>query len=139
MPVSSGRDPAAAGTRLEQIAPGYLERVRNAASSLGVRNVEASDLRAALLDVEDLSEVDIDIPIVARRAPVRALKAAVKRLVGWYLSYLAKQVTAFGQAVTHLGTALSDRTEALEGSTRELRAQVVELAERVDRLERDGR
>jgi hypothetical protein len=132
-------DFADASARLDQIAPGYLDRVRSAASDLSLADREPSDVRAALMYVEDMARVDVDIPTASRRSVVRWLKGAVKRLVGWYLRYLGEQVTALGQAVGHLGTVLADRTDVLVETTAELQTKVNDLTARVDRLEAQDR
>lgn len=139
MPEPDPSDPIGAAARLEQEAPGYLEHVRSAAARLAVTDREPSDIRAALLDVEDTATIDIDIPTASRQPAARFVKAAVKRLIGWYLRYVGQQITAFGQAVTRLGTTVADRTEAIEARTAELETQVADLSGRIDRLERGGR
>src|SRR5580700_9598717 len=125
----------AAAARLATIAPGFLERVREAAGRLGLRDVDSTDARAALLAVEDLAVIDLDVPTGSRLPVVPIVKKAVKRLVGWYLFYFGRQLSAFGQAVTHLGGILIDRTERLEATTGALQADVTRLSDRVTALE----
>lgn len=117
-------------------APGYLDRVRQAAKRLALREADSTDARAVLAAVEDLSEIDLDPPTASRLPLVPIVKKAVKRLVGWYLQYFGRQLSAFGQAVTNLGGMLLDRTDRLEGVAGALQADVARLAERVDDLER---
>jgi hypothetical protein len=125
----------AAARRLEIEAPGYLAKVRDAVARLGWRPLADGDARGALLEVEDLSSMDLDVPTLSRHRSLRVLKWGVKRLVGWYLRYLGQQVTALGQATARLGGALVEQTERLEGSNARLEEAVTELRSRVERLE----
>jgi hypothetical protein len=129
---------AKAEARLASIAPGYLDQVRRAAGRLALRDVDTTDARAALVAVDDLAVIDLDVPTGSRLPLVPIVKKAVKRLVGWYLSYFGRQLLAFGQSVTHLGGILIDRTEHLEGVAGSLQADVVRLSDRVTRLEQGG-
>lgn len=118
--------------------PEYLERVRRATAGLRLRNGDAG-VDAALAAVHEASTIDVDPPLVAEARGVRAVKAGVKSLAGWYLRYLGNQVTVLGRAVGRLGDALAERSEELGRRTDDLRRDVDRLAERVDRLEpRDG-
>ena len=126
---------AAAEVRLATLAPGFLDRVREAAGRLGLHDLDTTDARAALLAVEDLAVIDLDVPTASRLPLVPIVKKAVKRLVGWYLFYFGRQISAFGQAVTHLGGILIDRTDRLEATTGALQADVTRLSDRVTVLE----
>jgi hypothetical protein len=128
---------AAAAARLATIAPGYLDRVRQIVDRLSVRDVDATDARAALVAVDDLAEIDLDAPTGSRLPVVPLVKKAIKRLVAWYLFYFGRQLLAFGQAVTHLGSILVDRTERVEGVAAKLEVEVAQLTARVEQLERD--
>jgi hypothetical protein len=129
----------AAERRLATIAPGFLEQVRDAAGRLAPRYLDGSDARAALATVEDLALIDLDAPTGSRLPLVPLLKKAIKRLIIWYLSYLGRQLSGFGQAVAHLGGILVDRTERLEGITGSLQGDVARLADRVAQLEEGPR
>jgi hypothetical protein len=124
--------------RLEAVAPGYLERVRELAARLGVAQA-GDDARGALAVVEDLAVIDVDAPTASTLMPVGWLKAVIKRLVRWYLGYVGRQMTAFGQAVADLGGLLLERTEAVESATTALRADLDELGQRVRSLEQAAR
>jgi hypothetical protein len=128
----------AAEARLAAIAPGFLDRVRQVADRLALRDADANDARAALVAVDDLAVIDIDAPTVSRLPLVPVVKKAVKRLIAWYLFYFGRQLAAFGQAVSHLGGILVDRTERLEEVTASLQADVARLADRVTQLEERG-
>jgi hypothetical protein len=129
---------AVAEARLATIAPGYLDRVRQIVDRLSVRDVDATDARAALVAVDDLAAIDLDAPTGSRLPVVPLVKKAIKRLVAWYLFYFGRQLLAFGQAVTHLGGILVDRTERVEGVAAKLEVEVAQLTARVEQLERDG-
>lgn len=133
---------AAAARLLEERSPGYLDKVRSAASRLGRRGVEAAGVADALAALADLSSIDVDVPTASRQRGAHLVKVAVKRSTGWYLRYVGQQVSGFASAVTRLGVALDDqatrlatRTEALEASTGRLRSDVGRLEQAVRRLE----
>lgn len=122
---------------MAEVAPGYLGNVREAASRLGVRDT-STDTRAAVVAVEELSLIDLDVPTGSRIPVARYAKRAIKKLVSWYLGYFGRQITAFGQAVANLGLMLVDRTERIEGEGKALASRVDQLAARVEALERGG-
>ncbi|HWG74296.1 MAG TPA: hypothetical protein VG184_09605 [Acidimicrobiales bacterium] len=160
---------AEAADRLEAVAPGYLERVRQATGRLAVRarpagvgghedatpdapaherrgadaggplDTGAGAARLALLAVEDAATIDVDVPVASRQRAAQPLKAGVKRLVGWYVSYLGQQVTVLGRSVTRLGAVLVERTEELDARTEAISGDVARLAERIERLEHPAR
>jgi hypothetical protein len=130
-------DVGAEEARLESVAPGYLPKVRAAAARLGQRASGATDLSAALAAVEELADIDVEVPTESRYPAARRLKAGIKQLVKWYLRYIGGQVSAFGQAVAHLGQLMVQRTEQLEERTGSLERDLAALADRVARLERD--
>jgi hypothetical protein len=123
-----------AAERLEAIAPGYLAQVRRAAGRLGVRNTTGGDLDGLLDDVADQTHIDAEVPTASRRREVRLVKVAVKRLTGWYLRYLAQQVTALGESVSRLGRELAARSDALEIKAQDLDETVTALTGVVDGL-----
>jgi hypothetical protein len=126
----------AAAERLEAIAPGYLAQVRRAAGRLGVRSTTSGDLDILLEDVADQAKIDAEVPTASRRREVRILKVAVKRLTGWYLRYLAQQVTALGESVSHLGRELAARSDALDVRAQATDETVTALTGQVDGLRR---
>lgn len=128
----------AAEARLATIAPGFLDRVRQVADRLSLRDVDGTDARAALVAVDDLAVIDLDAPTGSRLPMVPVVKKLVKKLIAWYLFYFGRQLMAFGQAMTHLAGILIDRIERVEGATVKLQVEVDELSARVERLERDG-
>ncbi len=99
--------------------------------------MDGTDTGAAIEAVGELAVIDLDVPTQSRVPAAGLLKKAVKRLVGWYLDYFGRQVSAFGQAVANLGLALADRTLRLEAASTALRTDIDRLAERVERLEKN--
>jgi hypothetical protein len=130
---------AAAEQQLAEQSPGYLDRVRRAAAGLGVADPEADDARAALDAVDHFAVVDLDVPTGSRFPLAHLLKLLIKKLISWYLGYIGRQLTTFGQAVTNLADILVDQTESLSRANAALRSDVTELAERVERLEKAKR
>jgi hypothetical protein len=113
----------------------YIEEVRRAAGRLAVREAGPQAARDALADVEDLSDIDIEVPTDSPDVVPKYLKRLVKRVVRWYIRYVAAQVTALGQALSRLGSELIDRIDGLEASTNKLDARLEDLTARVERLE----
>jgi hypothetical protein len=126
---------SAAAAELARVAPGYLERVRDQARRLSVRDRDGTDAGAALEALEDLADIDIDVPTASRIRAAVLVKQAIKRLIGWYLGYFGRQLAAFGQAVAHLCEMMLRRIVAVEDSTQRLQGEVRRLEERVARLE----
>lgn len=126
---------AVAERRLEQQAPGYVDKVRAATTRLSRRSTEAAGVADALAALADLSVIDVDVPTASRRRSGRVIKVAVKRSTGWYLRYVGGQVSGFASAVIRLGAALDDRSAALAGRTEHLEASMARLEGRLGSLE----
>ena len=60
---------------------------------------------------------------------VHLVKQVLKKLMIWYLRFLAVQISAFGQATARFGVTVASRIDELE-------SEVAELRERVAKLER---
>ena len=113
----------------------YIERVRAATRWLGVNDSGAGDVRFAALVLDRQARVELEPPMGARDLPRRLFKAAVRRMVGWYVRFLGQQVAALGQAAARLGLAVAERTERLGADQAGLSAEVAALRARVERLE----
>jgi glycosyltransferase involved in cell wall biosynthesis len=118
----------------------YLAQIRGAMSRIGRRTDTDDDgLASALADLDDAAGIDIDVPTASRRREAVVVKQGVKKLTGWYLRYLAQQITVLGQATSRLGTALVERADRIEDTTSGLVEEMARLRARLDRLERaDG-
>jgi hypothetical protein len=125
--------PEAAGLTPETRA--YLERVRQLTERLSAREVGPDDARAALEAVRDVAPVDADAPTGSACPESRLLKAGVKRLVAWYMTYLAEQVNDLGFALLRLGETLTARAERSDVNYMEMAARLSQLEEKVRRLE----
>ena len=113
----------------------YLERVRQLTERLSAREVGPDDARAALEAVRDVGPVDADAPTRSARLEARLLKTGVKRLVAWYMTYLAEQVNDLGFALLRLGETLTARAERSDVNSMEMAARLSRLEEKVRRLE----
>lgn len=117
----------------------YLERVRQAANRLAYRAPAPDDLEDALQVLQDVSHLDIEVPTASNRREVEMLKSGVKRLLAWYMRYLAVEFNNFSAATTRLGEVLAGRSEKLEKGSEELAVRLGALEERVRRLENGTR
>lgn len=111
------------------VPSGRFVRIRNAAARLGATAVDARDIRHAAVLLERQASIDLEVPTASRVPGVRLVKGALKKLMIWYLRFLAAQITAFGQATARFGVTVASRIDELE-------AEVAELRERVAQLER---
>lgn len=128
----------AAEQRLAEIAPGYLEQVRQAARAMAVDDPGAEDARAALDAVDHFSAIDIDVPTGSRFPLAAVLKLAIKKLIGWYLGFFGRQLTVFGQAVSNLADILVERDERRAQEVAGLKSELERLSDRIDQLERSA-
>jgi hypothetical protein len=117
----------------------YLEKVRLATKRLAYRAPAPDDLVGALQSLRDVSQFDIEAPTAANRREVELLKSGVKRLLAWYMRYLAVQLNNFSAATARVGEVLAGRVEGLEKGTGELEARVGALEARVGALEERAR
>ena len=147
--MASFIDPAAIRTAAEALArtdPDYVERIHHAAARLAPREASPGDAPGALLVLEDSATIDVEVPVASTTRAGTLVKTGVRRVIRWYLRYVAEQVTLLGQATVRLGTALMERTDELTVATDRLdqasttlRHDLDRLLERVGRLEDDVR
>ena len=121
--------------RLDPSDVPYVAHVRAAAGRLALREATSGDVRAAIDELGELARIDIDVPVLSRHRSGRLVKQGVKQLGGWYVRYVAQQVTILGLATVRLGDALAQRGDALDAALTESRAELAALRERVERLE----
>lgn len=114
----------------------YLERVHRLTERLSARDVGPDDLGAALDAVRDVATVDVDAPTSSARPGARLLKTGVKKLVAWYMTYLAEEVNDLGFAVLRLGEALAARAARADTASAELGARLDRLETRLAELDR---
>jgi hypothetical protein len=116
-----------------------VARIRVATDWLSAEEPASDDVRFAALLLQRQAGVDLDPPVDARSWPQRLVKKIVRRLFGWYVQFLAQQVSTLGQAAARLGFAVAQRTEALEAQTtadrRGVEGRLDDLSARLARLE----
>ncbi|HEY1633426.1 MAG TPA: hypothetical protein VGF64_01610 [Acidimicrobiales bacterium] len=71
--------------------------------------------RAVLEVAERSSHVDVEVPVLSNIPGGQLAKGALRKLMWWYLDYVADQLTRFGSATTRLLQMLDDRVSRLEG------------------------
>jgi hypothetical protein len=113
----------------------YIEKVRKATKRLRAYETNPEDVRGALQAVRDVAGVNVEVPIVAPRREVQLVKTGVKRLVAWYMGYLAGQFNVFSASVVRLGETVASRLEDLERNGDEMAARLGALEARLNRLE----
>lgn len=122
----------------EPSALAYIERVRHLTERLAAREVAPDDVGAALEAVRDVATLDADAPTASHHPQARLLKAGVKRLVAWYMVYVAEEVNDLAFALLRLGETLATRAQRSEATSLELGARIEELEHRVRHLESAG-
>ena len=118
----------AAASRLEEIAPGYLDRIRRRAAELGVPRTPLERAQRAVDLVTETAHINPAAPVTSTSRTGRILKQGVGRLTYFYVRFIADQVVDLGESASWMGTALCDYVAGLE-------AEVGSLRERVARLE----
>jgi hypothetical protein len=136
---------ASATTRLEQIAPGYLARIRASAAERALPADPHAHARRVLQLIEEMSTVNVSPPApsaggwkrlvrmlthpsaVARRGSVRLVKSFAGRVLRWYVAQVTGQVAELSNSLWLLGRSLLDYTEHLESEITALRAEVETL------------
>jgi hypothetical protein len=77
----------------------------------------SDDFEEVLSQAETQSFVHADIPIASNVPGVAQVKRVLRKLMAWYMRFLAAQVTAFAGAVTRAVKLLSMRVDTLETVT----------------------
>lgn len=113
----------------------YVARVRAAVRRLDPFPPMPMDIPQALALVSQEARIDVDVPLRTRRRGAKLAKMAVKRVTGFYLDYVARQVGDLGQALVHLGSALADRVDGMEAEIGSTQAEVADLRRRLAALE----
>ena len=113
----------------------YIEKVRKATKRLRAYETNPEDVRGALQAVKNVAGVNVEVPIVGPRREVQLVKTGVKRLVAFYMGYLAGQFNAFSASVVRLGETMASRLEDLERNGDEMAARLGAVEARLSRLE----
>lgn len=75
------------------------------------------DLDALLEQADRGAFVDVDVPTASRMPAVGIVKKVLRKLMAWYLRYVAQQVSVFAGATVGALKLLGRRVAALEAST----------------------
>lgn len=120
-------DLAAEAERLEQVAPGYLARIRAAAAARGLASTPAGRARHAVDLLDQAARISPDVPLASANPAARVLKRIVNRLVRWYMIYITDQTTELGVSASWVGRAMLDYIGGLESEVADLRRELEEL------------
>jgi hypothetical protein len=75
------------------------------------------DLEGVLEAADRTAFVDVDVPTASNMVGVGYVKRVLRKLMAWYLRYLAQQVSVFATAVVAALKLLGRRVEALEAAS----------------------
>src|SRR3954471_3792077 len=79
--------------------------------------VSGDDLDALLEQADRGSFVDVDVPTASRLPGVSLVKKTLRKLMSWYLRYVAQQVSVFAASAVSAMRLLGKRVDALEAAT----------------------
>lgn len=101
--------------------PRSLERELDAAFERFIP-VGASDMdgeiAGAVAELDRAATVDAAVPTASRRPGVALVKRILRKLMGWYLTYVAQQVSLFGCGAAHSIRLIARRLAVLEAEAR---------------------
>ena len=87
-----------------------------------------ADFEQVLTRAEQGTFIDTIAPVESSRPVVPIFKKVVRKIVGWYMRYLAQQTSAFAHAITRAVRLLGERVEALEHTSPLAAAQAAATA-----------
>ncbi|HEV2369543.1 MAG TPA: hypothetical protein VGR90_06685, partial [Acidimicrobiales bacterium] len=73
-----------------------------------------SDFTEAIQAADRAAYINVAVPTDSQKAGVGEVKRVLRKAMGWYLDYLAQQMTAFGTASIRALRALGERQAVLE-------------------------
>lgn len=88
------------------------------------------DLEGVIQAVEAAAAVDVDVPTGSNLPAVAPVKRVLRKLVEWYMRYLAQQVSTFSTSTVAALRLLHRRLEAVEGATPALDRRALDEARR---------
>lgn len=97
--------------------PPGLERELDAAFARYAPAGAGDDFDEVMVQAETQSFIHADVPTASNVAPLAYVKRVLRKLMAWYLRFLAQQVTAFAGAITRAVKLLGQRVDALETVT----------------------
>lgn len=105
--------------------PPELERELQALfRDLSPERLNEHDFEAVLERAERASLIDIHAPIEDQRAVAAKAKAAVQKLILWYMDYVVAQLSTFAGATTRSVRLLGDRVASVEERLESLRRRL---------------
>ncbi len=107
-----------------EIPPAYERDLDLAFARLAPPGAVGDDLDAVLERAERASHIDVDVPTGSARPGVSVAKSGLRRMMAWYLRYLAQQTSAFASVSTSGLRLLAARLEAVEHATPATSARV---------------
>jgi hypothetical protein len=117
----------------------YLRLARAGTARFTPVELAPGDVRGALTLLHEHIEVDALVPVASTRREVALVKRLLRKLLSWYVGWLAQQVTLLGRAVARFGQAVIERLEQhdrrLDETERTHRRDHDTLAARVAELE----
>jgi SAM-dependent methyltransferase len=96
-----------------ELLPSF-ERVLDDAFAAEAPDRDKGAFRAVLDVAERFSHVDVEVPVRSNIPGGQVAKGAIRKMMWWYLDYVADQLTRFGSATTRLLHILDDRVGELE-------------------------
>ena len=74
----------------------------------------SGDFEHVVARVEAAAFMDVQVPVSSEKPVVPYVKRALKKSMGWYLNYLAQQVSSYAHASTRAIRILGERLERVE-------------------------
>jgi len=93
--------------------PGIERELDEVFARFAPKKVSLDDLSDLLAKVEQASFLDSDAPATSLRKGGAVVKATIARGVGWYVRYLAQNVTVFASTVARVLRLLDDKIEVV--------------------------
>lgn len=73
-----------------------------------------ADFEQVMTRAEQATFIDVIAPVESTRPVVPYFKKVVRKVIGWYLRYVAQQTTGFAHAITRAVRLLAERVDLLE-------------------------
>ncbi|GAC1318963.1 MAG: hypothetical protein NVSMB12_18080 [Acidimicrobiales bacterium] len=97
--------------------PPGLERELDAIFARYAPAGAGDDFDEVMVQAETQSFIHVDVVTASAKPGVAYVKRALRKVMAWYLRFLAQQVTAFAGAITRAVRLLGERVDALETVT----------------------
>ncbi len=120
-----------------EVPPGYEHELDLAFARIAPPGAVGDDLDAVIERAERASHIDVDVPTESARPGLSVAKSGLRKVMAWYLRYLAQQTSAFASVSTKGLRLLADRIEAVEAATPGVSRRVADELDLID-LEDDS-